>query len=96
MSARPFAFILVKLAARCNIKCTYCYWFRDAMVYKKPAVLTPEAEDVFCQRLEEHIREFGLPFFLLVFHGGEPLLFPKRSSTLSVKRYARSNGEPAA
>lgn len=78
MAARPFTFILVKLASRCNIKCTYCYWFRDAMVYAKPAVLTPEAEDAFCRRLEEHIREFSLPFFLLVFHGGEPLLFPKR------------------
>ncbi len=78
LAARPFAFVLVKLASRCNIKCTYCYWFRDAMVYAKPAVLTPEAEDTFCLRLEEHIREFNLPFFLLVFHGGEPLLFPKR------------------
>src|ERR1700734_1791989 len=78
LAQRPFAFVLVKLAARCNIKCPYCYWFRDAMVYAKPAVLTPEAEDAFCLRLEEHIREFNLPVFLLVFHGGEPLLFPKR------------------
>jgi len=70
---RPFAFVLVKLASRCNINCTYCYWFRDAEVYKKPAVLTVEAEDAFCVRLEEHIREFNLPVFLLVFHGGEPL-----------------------
>src|ERR1700733_12308796 len=75
---RPFGFVLVKLASRCNIKCTYCYWFRDAEVYNKPAVLTPEAEDTFCLRLEEHIRAFELPIFLLVFHGGEPLLFPKR------------------
>lgn len=75
---RPFAFVLVKLASRCNINCTYCYWFRDAQVYEKPAVLTLEAEDAFCLRLEEHIREFNLPVFLLVFHGGEPLLFPKR------------------
>ena len=74
----PFAFVLVKLASRCNINCTYCYWFRDAQVYEKPAVLTLEAEDAFCLRLEEHIREFNLPVFLLVFHGGEPLLFPKR------------------
>jgi uncharacterized protein len=75
---RPFGFVLVKLASRCNIKCTYCYWFRDAEVYNKPPVLTPEAEDTFCLRLEEHIRAFELPIFLLVFHGGEPLLFPKR------------------
>lgn len=73
-----FTFVLVKLASRCNIKCTYCYWFRDADVYKKPPVLTEEAEDAFCQRLEAHITEFGLEHFAIVFHGGEPLLFPKR------------------
>ena len=42
---RPFGFVLVKLASRCNINCTYCYRFRDAQVYEKPAVLTLEAED---------------------------------------------------
>jgi uncharacterized protein len=73
-----FTFLLVKLASRCNIKCTYCYWFRDADVYKKPAVLTTDAEDGFCNRLEQHINEFGLDHFMIVFHGGEPLLFPKR------------------
>src|SRR3954469_3632135 len=72
-----FTFLLVKLASRCNIKCTYCYWFRDADVYKKPAVLTIEAEDAFCQRVEDHINEFELDTFVIVFHGGEPLLFPK-------------------
>src|ERR687888_18076 len=72
-----FTFLLVKLASRCNIKCTYCYWFRDADVYKKPAVLTIEAEEAFGKRLEEHINEFGLQRFMVVFHGGEPLLFPK-------------------
>jgi len=72
-----FVFILVKLASRCNIDCTYCYWFRDAEVYKKPPVLTVEAEEAFCKRLEEHIRRFELEAFMIVFHGGEPLLFPK-------------------
>ena len=82
----PFAFVLVKLASRCNINCTYCYWFRDAEVYEKPPVLTAEAEDAFCLRLEEHIREFNLPVFLLVFHGGEPLLFPKRRFDALLKK----------
>jgi len=73
-----FSWVLVKLASRCNINCTYCYWFRDAEVYRKPAILTVEAEQAFCDRLAAHIEEFGLTFFSLVFHGGEPLLFPKR------------------
>lgn len=76
--SRVFTFLLVKLAQRCNINCTYCYWFRDADVYKKPSLLTVEAEDAFCERLEQHIDEFGLDQFRIVFHGGEPLLFPKR------------------
>jgi uncharacterized protein len=74
---RVFTFLLVKLASRCNIACTYCYWFRDADVYKKPPLLTIDAEDAFCERLEEHIDEYGLDKFRIVFHGGEPLLFPK-------------------
>ncbi len=72
-----FNFVLVKLASRCNINCTYCYWFRDPEVYKKPAVLTLEAEDAFCDKLEKHIVEHNLEDFAVVFHGGEPLLFPK-------------------
>lgn len=75
--APVFAFVLVKLASRCNIACTYCYWFRDAEVYKKPAVFTKDAEEAFCQRLEEHIKKYDLDTFLIVYHGGEPLLFPK-------------------
>jgi uncharacterized protein len=81
-----FSFVLIKLASRCNIKCTYCYWFRDADVYKKPAVLTRDSEDAFCARLEEHIREFKLEYFLVVFHGGEPLLFPKHRFDAFMKK----------
>lgn len=81
-----FRFLLVKLASRCNIACTYCYWFRDAEVYKKPAVFTKDAEDDFCLRLEEHINEHKLDEFLIIYHGGEPLLFPKhRFVTLQKK-----------
>lgn len=70
-------FLLVKLAMRCNINCTYCYWFRDASVYEKPAVLTPEVEAAFLARLEEHVQTYRLDSFSVVFHGGEPLLFGK-------------------
>jgi uncharacterized protein len=86
LAPRAFTFVLIKFASRCNIQCTYCYWFRDAEVYKKPAVLTREAEDAFCARLEEHIREFSLGQFLLVFHGGEPLLFPKHRFKAFIKK----------
>ncbi|MDQ1923738.1 radical SAM protein [Massilia pseudoviolaceinigra] len=69
------SYILVKLAARCNLACTYCYWFRDKSVLDAPKRLTLEAEDAFLMRLGEHIRQHQLKTFFILFHGGEPLLF---------------------
>jgi uncharacterized protein len=72
-----FRYILIKLAARCNLKCSYCYWFRDDTVYEKPAVLTRQAEAAFLEKLAAHIRRYQLDYFSILFHGGEPLLFGK-------------------
>ncbi|GHO47953.1 radical SAM protein [Ktedonospora formicarum] len=77
MNAPIFREALLKLAARCNLNCTYCYWFRDASVYSKPPILTSEAEAAFLARLEEHIQAHDLTGFSLILHGGEPLLFGK-------------------
>jgi uncharacterized protein len=73
-----FAYLLVKLAARCNLDCAYCYWFRDPQVNAKPAILTEEAAAALLKNLEVHIRRYQLDEFTLLFHGGEPLLFGKR------------------
>jgi uncharacterized protein len=73
-----FRYILIKLAARCNLKCSYCYWFRDDSVYEKPAVLTRQAEAAFLEKLTMHIREYQVEHFSILFHGGEPLLFGKK------------------
>lgn len=69
--------LLVKLAMRCNIACTYCYWFRDADVMKAPALLGEEVEAALCERLDRHLARHRPASFSLTFHGGEPLLFPK-------------------
>jgi uncharacterized protein len=70
-----FQYILVKLSSRCNLRCTYCYWFRDPSVYRKPSLLTIEAEQAFLEKLETHIQTHNLEHFSILFHGGEPLLF---------------------
>src|SRR5579871_3011754 len=36
---QPISQLLVKVATRCNIDCSYCYWFRDASVYDKPKLM---------------------------------------------------------
>lgn len=75
MSLRPFDYLLLKVAMRCNIDCTYCYWFRDESVYGKPKVLTKEAEIALLFKLEKHIVKYSLTEFSILMHGGEPLLF---------------------
>jgi uncharacterized protein len=75
---QPFNYILLKLSARCNLDCTYCYWFRDDTVYSKPKVLTKEAENAFYVKLTNHIEKYRLRKFYVLFHGGEPLLIGKQ------------------
>lgn len=75
---RPFSHVVIKLAARCNIKCDYCYWFRDKTVYETPKLLLPEIETIFINKLVTYIQLHALPTFEIIFHGGEPLLFGKK------------------
>ena len=72
-----FNTIILKLASRCNLDCTYCYWFRDRTVFDKPALLTEAAQAGLLRAIQSHIRANSLDVFNLVFHGGEPLLFGK-------------------
>jgi uncharacterized protein len=72
---QPISQLLVKVAARCNIDCSYCYWFRDAAVYAKPKVMSPEVLDQLFQRIEQHVARYSLVEFPIILHGGEPLLW---------------------
>ena len=72
---QPISQLLVKVAARCNIDCSYCYWFRDAAVYEKPKLMGAEVLQRLLQRIEEHVGGHGLADFPIVLHGGEPLLW---------------------
>lgn len=68
---------------RCNIACTYCYWFRDSQVYNKPKFLSEQTQSALISRLTSYIKKHHLREFEVIFHGGEPLLFGKnRFNTL--------------
>ena len=85
-SSPIFGYILLKLASRCNINCSYCYWFRDKSVYERPAILTLDAEVEFCNKLEAHISRYALDEFTILLHGGEPLLFGKARFSAFMER----------
>ncbi|GLR86345.1 radical SAM protein [Bradyrhizobium iriomotense] len=72
---QPISQLLVKVATRCNIDCSYCYWFRDAAVYDKPKLMGAEVLDRLLQRIEEHVAKHSLVDFPIILHGGEPLLW---------------------
>ena len=72
---QPISQLLVKVATRCNIDCSYCYWFRDASVYDKPKLMSADVVRQLLQRTEEHIAKHSLVDFPIILHGGEPLLW---------------------
>jgi uncharacterized protein len=72
---QPISQLLVKVASRCNIDCSYCYWFRDAAVYDKPKLMGADVLHRLLQRIEEHVAEHSLVEFPIILHGGEPLLW---------------------
>jgi uncharacterized protein len=73
--SQPISQLLIKVATRCNIDCSYCYWFRDAAVYNKPKLMSAEVLHQLLRRLEEHIVNYSFVDFPLILHGGEPLLW---------------------
>jgi uncharacterized protein len=74
-ASQPITQLLVKVAARCNIDCSYCYWFRDAAVYDKPKLMSAEVLHQLLSRIEEHVSQYRLSDLPIVLHGGEPLLW---------------------
>ena len=72
---QPISQLLVKVATRCNIDCSYCYWFRDAAVYDKPKLMSTDVLHQLLQRIEEHVAKRVLGDFPIILHGGEPLLW---------------------
>ena len=72
--------VLLKVASRCNLDCSYCYVFNmgDDGWRKQPKRLSEQVEAAVVERLGELLRDQGRPFSI-VLHGGEPLLLgPQR------------------
>jgi uncharacterized protein len=68
--------LVVKVASRCNLNCTYCYVYNkgDDSYKKQPKVMTTKTVVKLLERIKYHCEINKLNTFLIVFHGGEPLL----------------------
>ena len=77
MKPLNFSSYVVKVASRCNLNCTYCYMYQhvDQTWKNKPKCLSEIHQQLLGDRLAEYVKDKGMNRVLIVFHGGEPLLF---------------------
>lgn len=71
--------IVLKTVERCNINCTYCYFFQgDDKSYKAhPPFILRSTIEKLTAFLIDGIKEFNLKHIQIDFHGGEPTLQKK-------------------
>ena len=72
--------LILKVSSCCNLNCKYCYVFNqgDTSYKKEPAVIDRSLIPKIVLRIKEHCLAHNQEKFLVIFHGGEPLLAPKQ------------------
>lgn len=76
--------VLIKVASRCNINCSYCYVYNmgDDNWARQSKLIAPDTVKAVCTALWKLAARQALPFSV-VLHGGEPLLLgPHRLAEL--------------
>ena len=68
---------LLKVASRCNLNCDYCYVYQhaDQSWRHQPKLMSKATVQQFGSRLNDYVVAQGLDRFLVIYHGGEPLLY---------------------
>jgi uncharacterized protein len=72
--------VMFKVAARCNLNCSYCYVFNkgDTSWRQRPARMSQEVFDAGIARLREACLRSGREEVSVTLHGGEPTLIGTR------------------
>lgn len=73
--------LIVKVAERCNLNCSYCYMYTagDQSWRDRPAFLSSELQTKLLQRCAEFLDSDPYRRVTIEFHGGEPLLLGKKA-----------------
>lgn len=84
--------VVLKITERCNLNCSYCYYFNglDKSFKSKPAAIKENVVTQVAEFLIRAIKDYDITSISLTLHGGEPLLLNKHSfsnlcSILSLK-----------
>jgi len=78
--------VLVKVASRCNINCTYCYVYNmgDDNWKNLSKFISEETIEALCRSLVDFVKN-QRKSFSVVLHGGEPLLLGKKKLSYLLK-----------
>jgi uncharacterized protein len=71
--------IVLKTVERCNLNCSYCYFFNglDQTYLKRPKFIKKETIDYLAKFLKEGSDSLEIKKIDIILHGGEPLMQPK-------------------
>lgn len=92
VSANSFVQFILKMNARCNLACTYCYIYSGADTGWRHRPTGPDERVLAAtaHRIAEHARTHRLRNISLVLHGGEPLLSGPAALADAVERVRRA------
>jgi uncharacterized protein len=77
----PISAIILKLASRCNLNCSYCYLYNheDKTYLEKPKLISDRVYDATLDRISSYCSHLGADASMsVVFHGGEPTMIGHR------------------
>lgn len=72
--------LIVKVAERCNLRCSYCYMYEhaDTSFESRPRYMSDDTFDAMLRRADRACEQGGVDGITIVFHGGEPTLIGPR------------------
>lgn len=72
--------VVLKVAERCNINCSYCYYLNsdNDAPYGRPPAISEEVARGVVRFVEDSARHIDLGQLRIVLHGGEPLMVKKK------------------
>jgi uncharacterized protein len=83
--------IILKIATRCNLNCSYCYVYNheDTGFKSRPKFIDDHTYDSVLMRIKQYCEYHNKSDFLVCFHGGEPTLVGLRRLKELVTRARR-------
>lgn len=84
--------VILKTTERCNLACTYCYFFTDERqeYLNRPAVISRKTLESVSTFLSDGAKDLGLKRVAIGFHGGEPTLQKKSDFDFMCELFRRS------